>query len=223
MGVRKAGDSMRSVIVAAILCPCSVWAAPLEVVPIDLNHFVAVPDTGEVTVAADGTSAMIKEDSNQAAVFLSNDPGLGDLEVVVAGPGVTVHFEYEFTEGPQDNDDMFIAFVLDGSSAPLPRGGNAIDPSDPTLYFSTDVTSAGTVSFDLSGLAGQTVGLEFQLDANLANDVGLDSTVAISNVRLETVPEPSTAMTLGLMGISLVSLAARQRQRVGIVSTGVSS
>lgn len=148
---------------------------------IDLNDFFADPT---VTVAVDGSSAMIAEDPFFFSVLLSNDPGLGDPEVIVAAAGVSLLFDFDFVEGPVGEDDEFGAFLIDA--------GTGFSLGSPFEFF-IDASSAGTVSFDLSGLVGTTLGLQFQLGA-LLGDAAFDSLVTISNVQLQTVsvPEPPT-------------------------------
>lgn len=164
---------------------------PASAVPIDLNDFFADPT---VTVAADGSTATIAEDAFFSPVLLANDPGLGDPEVIIASPGIHLFFEYDFDEGAINNYDQFGAFVL--ASSGLSAG--------PAFEFFIESSSSGTVSFDLAGLTAEPfIGLQFQLLA-LPSDVGLESMVTISNVRLVTpVPEPTTILllTTGLFGI----------------------
>jgi len=72
--------------------------------------------------------------------------------------------------------------------------------------FFIQAAGSGTVSFDLSGLVGSTLGLQFQL-STLPGDAALSSKVTISNVRLEplAVPEPGSGLLIlgGLCGLSL--------------------
>jgi hypothetical protein len=170
--------------------------------PINLNDFFADPT---VTVSLDGSTATFAEDPFLTPVLLSNDPGLGDPQVIlpeIGGIGQILFFDFDFVEpgAPSINDDEFGAFIIDktGSSA------------GPAFEFFTDVTSSGTVSFDLSSLSGPTyepLGLQFQLSA-LFGDVDLDSTLTISNVQLVPVPG---AVLLGSIGVGLVGWLRRRR------------
>ena len=82
---------------------------PGHATPIDLNDFLADP---EVAVAPDGTSAVLSESAFVSQVRLSNDPFAGDPEVIVAAPSTFLRFEYDFVEGPGD-DDEFLADTRD--------------------------------------------------------------------------------------------------------------
>jgi hypothetical protein len=60
--------------------------------PIDLNDFVADP---AVTVAPDGSSALIAEDPDPFVdfVLLVNDPAQGDPNAIIPGPGTLLSFD----------------------------------------------------------------------------------------------------------------------------------
>jgi hypothetical protein len=174
-------------------------AAPANAaVIIKLNDFNFYADQ-TVALAAGGLSALIEEDSSLAAVLLVNDPGLGDPNVILPAAGASLLFDYDFVLGLVGNFDEFGAFLIDSTGTSL---------GAPYQFFSSS-TIAGTVSFDLSSLVGQTIGLQFQL-TSLNGDSLLDSTVTISNVRLDNgvaaIPEPSSVVCWTLLaGIGLIS------------------
>ena len=172
--------------------------ARADIIPIDLNDFFADPT---VTVSADGSSASFAEDSGFLLAGLFNDPGFGDPEVIIAGLGTTLAFDFDFVEGA-GNDDEFFAGVLGAD-------GFSIFGFD----FFTGDSDAGTISFDLSTLIGEAfLGFEFGL---VSFDDVFDSTLLISNVRLETataVPEPS-ALFLMLTGMLALLSVTRRRRR----------
>ncbi len=183
-----------AILLASLACSAGAYATP-----IDLNDFYADPT---VTVAADGSSAVMAEDSFFSLVILSNDPFLGDPNVIIPGVGVGLFFDYVFTEGAVD-DDEFGVFVIDVATG-LSAGA--------AFEFYADASASGTQMFDLTSLVGETLGLQFELNAY---DFSLQSEVEISNVRLEmiAVPEPSILllMVMGLIGVRVTVLSGRSK------------
>ncbi len=185
-----------------LLCLFSLFVVTTaHATPIYLNTFFA--SAPPVAVVDDGSEATIVEEIHVMTQFLSNDPTLGDPEVMIAGDGISLSFEYHFVEGV-DNDDEFSAFILDDAT------GAPVDG----LVFFTQATSAGTVSFNLSGLTGQRIGLQFELTAF---DFTADSSVTISKVRLEStsavIPEPSTVilLTIGVLCLAMMRCLRSRR------------
>lgn len=162
-------------------------SAHAAVIPLDLNDFFSDPT---VSVAANGAQATLSEDSGFPFVLLSNDPGLGDPNIIVPVANTLVEFDYNFTEDILGND-QFSAFLTDDNG--LSFGG--------MFSFVSNNTSSGTIAFNLSSLVGQTLGLTFQL-ASLPADNSLSSVLEISNLRLVTdvvqVAEPSYLTALCL-------------------------
>ena len=182
--------------------------------PIDLNDFYANGPVTVVDVPRSGYSATL--DEGDPAFFetsLNNDPFFLDPWVIIAEAGKTLIFEYVFVEPDPDNVDQFIATLFDP----------AIGPTFPGLLsFSSLAPGSGTVLFDLSPFAGLdtddtdgidpgVLGLSFQLN-RLSGDAADDSSVTISDLRIDAVPLPSAAWAgLGLFGVfGLVRLARRQ-------------
>jgi len=159
-----------------------------QAISIDLNNFFPDPT---VTVTPDGSSAFFVEDPGFAEVTLSNDPGLGDPEIIIASQGMGLFFDYEFFEAPGE-ENSFFGFVLNGNI------GSSVGPA--YEYFA-DTSSSGSVSIDLTPLVGTQLGLAFSLQSGIG-DTGFNSTLLISNVRLDpiVVPIPSALvqMVLGL-------------------------
>ena len=186
-----------TIILAMTCLGNSSFAAPILINLED--NFFADPT---VEFQDDGFTAVLNEDINLFSVLLSNDPGLGDPNVVDPGLNTILSFDYDFNEGA-GNDDAFNAFVLDGTTG-FSFGAD--------FEFFAESTSNGVVSFDLSSLTDEFIGLQFQLDSF---DAALDSTVTISNVRLEAIPEmapipePST-ICLFLLSSLLLPLVKRR-------------
>lgn len=178
---------LRASLVLFVLFPLQSLA-----IPIDMNDFFADPT---VTVAADGSSASFLEEPGFAEVFLANDPGLGDPEVILASAGMGLFFDYDFVEAAGEMDSFF-AYLLDGDT------GFSI--GSPFEFF-IDTSSLGTVSFDLTSLAGTQIGLVFSLQSGFA-DTGVSSSLSISNVRIDplvaTVPEPLVFVSM-LIGLGM--------------------
>lgn len=193
-----------SIISLAICFSSTAAAAPII---IDLNDFFT--DPAIVAVESDGSSALITEDPVFGAALLSNQPSLGDVEVIIPGENTTLSFNYEFLEGA-GNDDEFRVSLYDTDT---------YDTSPIVLadFFVGDIFEqdnlSGLVSFDLSDYVGTTLGLDFELRSfDGKEDEFLTSTVRISNLQLNTVapvPEPST-VSLFLLGGLLLPFVRRR-------------
>ena len=197
-----AGVCRALIATAAVALPVAAQA-----VPIDLNLFYREP-SAPISIAADGSSATLSEDPSIFVVYLSNVPGLGDPQLLTPASGATFSFDYNFVEAP-DNADIFHFALLDGNS------GNPLAPYD--MLFSS--SASGTALFDLSSLAGTSIGLQFELLPDLAFDLGFGSMLTLSNLRLDApevptepppvgVAEPGT-WALMLAGLAIVLLRGR--------------
>lgn len=179
------------------------FAAPV-MVNLQDNFLYADPESA-VTFSDGGYTAELEEDFFSFSVVLSNDPFFGDPNVVDPEMYDTLTFDYDFVEPLPDNENTFHAILFDTN---LPF------MTDYFLEeFYIDETSMGSYTFDnLSAYAGRTLGLQFELQASPL-DFGFDSTVTISNLRLDTVsapiPEPSTVSLL-FLGCLLLPFMRRQ-------------
>jgi hypothetical protein len=85
---------------------------------IDLSDFCA---DLTVTVSADGSTPTFTEAPSLMGVLLSDDPGLGDPEVIfteIGGVGQILSFDYNFAEST-GNDDEFRAVVFGSDTGPI--------------------------------------------------------------------------------------------------------
>ena len=198
---------MKATEIAMFLCLSSALAMPAQAAVIDLNEFFA---DETVVVAPDGSSAVLQENPLFALVLLSLDPGLGDPDLIAPGDDVALVFDYDIdlpadAGGSLVNNDRFSVFLFDATS-----GVSFGSPFE----FVTETSAMGELVFNLSTLTGNTIGLQFQLEA-LPGDLGLNSTATISNVRLEdrtalpSIPEPGTAFLL----VGGLALAGCMRRR----------
>ena len=186
-----------------MLAPISPAGAAL--IGIDLNDFFADPI---VTVAADGRSATMTEDTGDPPlipVLLSNDPYFGDPGITVPEDILTLNFNYVFM--PAEGNiagDGFYASVFDGDD------GTLLDE------FKINSSGFGTVSWDLSWIDPSVttlLGMEFQLWSNNYEDQ-TSPVVEISKVYIETasapVPEPATVLLIGTGLFGLIGLGRKK-------------
>ncbi len=168
-----------------------------------------VSDSAYVTFGSDINSAMLLEDSTFGLTYLSNDPSFGDSGIFILGNISTLSFDYDFFTSGSDSFEVNLLDSIDGSSL---------------FSFLFDSSIAGTgssigndVSIDLTGLGvlNGPIGLEFNLFSNI-NDSSFDSTLNISDVRLNTatstVPAPPTFILL-VLGLSAWSFSKRHSKQ----------
>lgn len=183
--------------------------AQATAIPVDLNSFFSWDP--EVTVSANGTVADFVESAFISFVRLTNDPFLGDPEVIVAGSGLLLNFDFDFFEA-SDGDDVFAARLFD---ADLGVFFGALD------LFEVSQTAAGTASFDLTPYIGRRLGLEFELrDRDLFGT--RTSTARVSNLALATSPSPGTVSepTTALLCIGALAVLGLARRRLPLSSPG---
>ena len=190
---------------AAAACALLLVTAPAQAVLIDLNDFFASP-AANVSILVDGSSATMSENNLFADTLLTNNP-LFDPNVIIAGVGTILSFDYSGFN-PTHLGDSFGAYIinpLDGLSVGAP------------FEFFTTSSASGSVSFDLSALDGQDIGLEFQLFSNVYNRFH-PTIVTVSNVQLleevigpNPVPEPGM---MAIFGLGLAGLGFARRRKM---------
>jgi len=164
--------------------------------PIDLNAFFADP---EVTIAPGGGSADFTESAFSRLVQLTNDPFLGDPNVIVPGSTTIMTFDYAFNEA-LDGNDTFSAYLFDADLGPV---------AGVLETFSISSTQAGMFSLDLAPYVGLTLGLQFELfDLDVFGTLG--STATVSNLALShVVPIPAAIWLFGSGLVGLLGIAKR--------------
>lgn len=196
---------MRGIVFAVVVVMVGLLAREASADPIDLGsgNFFADPT---VTLGPGINDAMIEEDATFFLVFLSNDPGLGDPELLalVPGAGKVVTFTLDFDE-PAGNDDEFGAFLIDPQTG-LSYGGAS-------EFFTTGPQTGLVVTLDLDVLVGggfSSAGLQFQL-SSLPGDSELTSKATITGVDAGVpVPEPAAGLLLAL-GAGALYLRLRRK------------
>jgi hypothetical protein len=194
-----AGARRALITAAAMALPAASQAAA-----VDLNLFYSEPGA-PISIAADGSSATFSEDPNVFLVYLSNVPGLGDPQLLTPASGATFSFDYNFVEAT-GNEDIFHFSLLDGNT------GSPLTAYE--LLFTN--SASGSALFNLSGLVGTTLGMQFELLPDLALDLGFESQLTISNLRFEPPPPPVDVLepgTLALMLAGFATIALRSRFR----------
>ena len=199
-----AGNRSGAIGAALTLVALFAVCSSAEAVPISLDTFY---HDGPIAFSSDGSSATFTESPDVGFVFLSDAPGFGDPNVVIGGADTFLVFQFAFDE-PTGNNDVFHAALLDGDTA---------DYLDPAFELFVTSSGSGQYEFDLSGLSGRSLGVQFELAPNLGDSL-FSSTLTVSNLHLETrtppepvpVPEPGT---LALLLAGLVAALGIRRKR----------
>jgi len=138
-------------------------------IPIDLNDLISSPS---IIVNSSGSSAIMLQYPFSPFVFLEHNP-VFDPPQIIPRAGISLKFDFNFVRAP-DGEDEFGAFLLDQSGVPL---------GPPYEFFIGD-SGKGVVSFDLSSLPSNPVGLVIILtEISFTGDIR-SSSVSISNVQI---------------------------------------
>ena len=134
---------------------------------LDLNNFISSPS---INVNPRGDSAILSSNPFSPFVFLEHNPAF-DPAQIIPEKGLSLKFKFKFVKAP-GGDDEFGAFLIDQLGAPI---------GSPFEFFTVN-SSKGIVSFDLSSLSSDPVGLVIILtEFNFKDDMH-GSSVEISNV-----------------------------------------
>lgn len=169
---------MKNIVVLANALLCLIISCPLFATPILLDNFYA---DETVSLSSDRFSAVIEESAIFPSTLLSNDPFLGDPEIIIASIDSVLEMDVEFIEAASEDDEFRITLF---------------DSSDFTLldeYFS-DTNMNEVISFDLSDYIGKTLGLQFELrsfDTSFNSIVNIHG-VSLSRIESVEIPEPTT-------------------------------
>ncbi|MBT8438954.1 MAG: VPLPA-CTERM sorting domain-containing protein [Gammaproteobacteria bacterium] len=189
---------MKYIMCVLPLATAGIISLEATAAPIDLNDFFTLDP--EVVIAPDGMSANFSESAFSTFVTLINDPGLGDLNVIVPNTSTFLTFNYEFTAAVGDQDE-FSAYLFDSDNGPI---------FGLLETFRVSSSSSGVASFDLEPWQGLVLGLQFELiDLSLGS---IDSTATVSNLALtQVVPIPPAVWLFGSGLIGLIGIARRKK------------
>lgn len=154
-------------------------------IPVDLNNFNILGPT--VSIAADGSSAIISEDSQFAPVGIKNE------DFFIPADAQSLSFDYRLVVAPYNED--YFDFYFGDLSAPLVWFGGYNDGPEDLIY-------SGTIDTALYSYEENSQPIAFALSYGWL-DVGYETVLTISNVQINPVPEPATLLltACGLLGI----------------------
>ena len=178
-------------ILSASIVLSLIFSTQVSAVMIDLTSFSSNAP-GSVAISNDGLSATFYEDAT-----ITSPVALWNTGLAIGSESQALSFDYELTVASNNAD--YFDFYLGNLTSPLfSIGGNA-DATGPLLF-------VGSYSTDVSSYANSTLPLVFSFIYDWP-DMGLDSTLMISNLELIeiAVHEPATLflIMLGLFAIAV--------------------
>jgi hypothetical protein len=174
---------------------------------INLNDFYA---DDFVVIDINGSSALIEENSALVHVLLFNDPSLGDPILPFPSNTFQLSFDYEFTIAGENWDEFYVKSFDPFTGIKTEELSIEYDNSFGTSPWVHSATIAWNI---VGGAPSSGLGLEFQLSTW---DFCTGSSVLISDVKFEPVPEPSTFILLGLGLFCLIKLT-QDRKTAGLM------
>ena len=175
-------------LLAALVFIAVFSATNVFAIPVDLSSFDIIDDT--VTIfGPDNSSATITE-------YWGPDTLL-DWDLSIPYDALSLTFSYELVVAP-NNEDYFDFHFGDLSALSDSFGGYNSSATE-------DLICTETITKDLTGFAGSTLPLAFALNWGWS-DLGHDSVLTISNVKINPIPEPATLLLVsaGLIGMARI-------------------
>ena len=187
-----------------------IFSPQVHAVPVDLSTFEVIDST--VISGPGNSSATIAEDSFMAPV------GLLESDLDIPTEALSLTFDYELVIAPYNED--YFDFYFDDLSGPSESFGGYNDSGTENLIYK------GTISLDLAPYAGSTLAIAFALNYGIDDGYTYEvldewgsptyignefaSTLAISSVQINPVPEPATLFLVGSGVLGIIGFRKRK-------------